>query len=111
MLAEWNRLFDNPVSAAVKESTPQYSDQFRWHLFSFDLLPSLQADSARTAFDAADKDTLYLFFECTDEAYILQNAHLLTADDIETIKENSPLEQMDLYFLDSVRKWTYIILF
>ena len=108
VLAEWNRLFDSRVSTSAKESTPRYSDQFRWHLFSFDLLPSLQADSARAAFDTAEKDTLYLFFEFTDEAYILQNAHLLTAGDIEAIKENSPLKQMDLYFLDTVHKWTYI---
>ena len=96
------------VSIETKHSTQHYSDQFRWHLFSFELLAADQNDSARAAFNSAQKNELYLFFDWADEAYRIQNAHLLTAEDMDTLRENSPLNYSDMYLFDPVSKWTYV---
>lgn len=108
VVAQWDEQFDRLVSAEVKRAAEHYTDQFRWHLFSFDLLPALREDRARIAFDEMPKQELYLFFDYADEAYRIRNAHLLTAEDIEAVKENSPLNYSDMYFFDPVGKWTYV---
>ena len=108
IIAEWDKQFDSLVSAEAKQAAKHYTNQFRWHLFSFELLPALQREEARTAFDKKPKKELYLFFDYVDEAYLIKNAHLLTAEDIEKLRENSSLGFSDMYFFDSVNKWTYI---
>ena len=100
--------FDQLVSLEVKQAARHYTDQFRWHLFSFELLPATKEDAARTAFNEAEKQELYLFFDYATEAYQVKNAHLLTADDIEALRENSSLDMSDMYFFDPVNKWTFI---
>ena len=104
----WDQQIDSLVSIETKHSTQHYSDQFRWHLFSFELLTADQNDSARAAFNSAQKNELYLFFDFADEAYRIQNAHLLTAEDVDALRENSPLNYSDMYFFDPVSKWTYV---
>lgn len=104
----WDKQFDSLVSADAKKASPYYSDQFRWHLFSFELLPAIKEDEARKAFDEMAKDELYLFFDYCDEAYRVKNAHLLTAGDVEALRENSSLDKSDMYFFAPVGKWTYV---
>ena len=104
----WDRQFDSLVSHRAKQAAAHYSDQFRWHLFSFELLPAVQKDPARMAFDDMPKGDMYLFFDYSEEAYRLRNAHLLTAADVEALREHSPLNLSDMYFFDPVNKWTYI---
>lgn len=65
---------------AYQQAAKHYTNQFRWHLFSFELLPAVQGDQARTAFDEIKKGELYLFFDYADETYRVKNAHLLTAN-------------------------------
>ncbi len=48
---QWDKEFDALVSEEAKENKKNYSDQFKWHLFSFDLLPALTGDKAKAAFD------------------------------------------------------------
>lgn len=108
VVAQWDTCFDSLVSAETKQAAEHYSDQFRWHLFSFELLNAVQGDEARAAFDSREKGELYLFFDYADECYLVRNAHLLTASDVEAVKENSPLNYSDLYFFDPVEKWTYV---
>ena len=108
VVGQWDACFDSLVSAEAKQAANHYTDQFRWHLFSFELLTALQGDDARNAFDSVKKQDLYLFFDYADECYLVRNAHLLTAADIEAVKANSPLNYSDLYFFDPVEKWTYV---
>ena len=77
-------------------------------MFSFELLSAVQGDQARTAFNEIEKGELYLFFDYADEAYRVKNAHLLTADDVEALRESSSLNRSDMYFYDPLNKWTYI---
>lgn len=108
IITEWDNHFDCLVSDEAKQAAKYYSNQFRWHLFSFELLPAIQGDQARAAFNESKKGELYLFFDYADETYRVKNAHLLTADDIEALRENSSLNLSDMYFYDPLNKWTYI---
>ena len=108
VVSEWDNQFDSLVSVGSKQSTPHYFDQFRWHLFSFELLPAIKEDDARNLFDEKTKQELYLFFDYSDQAFRIQNAHLLTAADIDALRENSPLNLSDMYFFDPAAQWTYI---
>lgn len=106
--ARWDKRVDALVSEEVKKFTQYYSDQFRWHIFSFELLGCVSGDDARKVFDCTYKNELYVFFDCADEAYLVRNCHLITAADIEEILKNAPLDYSDMYFFDSDGKWTYI---
>lgn len=108
VITKWDNQFDSLVSNDSKQAAPHYSDQFRWHLFSFELLPAIQGDDARVAFNNMSKLEMYLFFDYADEAYWIKNAYLLTADDVEALRENSPLNLSDMYFFDPTAQWTYI---
>ncbi len=108
IITKWDYQFDRLVSAEAKKAAKHYTNQFRWHLFSFELLPAVQGDQARTAFNEIEKGELYLFFDYADETYHIKNAHLLTADDVEALMENSSLNHSDMYFYDPWNKWTYI---
>ena len=108
VVAQWDEQFDRLVSPEAKQAAPYYTDQFRWHLFSFELLPATKEDAARTAFDEMERQELYLFFDYATEAYRVKNAQLLTASDIEALRENSSLDLSDMYFFDPANKWTYI---
>ena len=107
-VGQWDACFDSLVSAEAKQEANHYTNQFRWHLFSFELLPCVKENMAKATFDSVEKTELYLFFDYADECYLVKNAHLLTAADIEAVKENSPLNYSDLYFFDPVGKWTYV---
>ena len=108
VLRQWDEQFDSAVSAETKAATAYYSDQFRWHLFSFELLPALQGEQARAAFDAAEKGPLYLFHDYANETFLVRDADRLNAEDIDALRENSPLDYADLYLFDPEGKWTYV---
>lgn len=108
VVTEWDAQFDSLVTREQNNAARRYTDQFRWHLFSFDLLPAISGDSARAAFDAEEKRALFLFFDYSDDAYLVRNAHLLTAADVDTLRNYGPLELSDMYFFDPVTRWTYV---
>jgi len=108
VVTAWDDQFDRLVSAEVKKASEHYTNQFRWHIFSFELLFALQRDEARKAFDEMPKTELYLFFDYSEECYRIRNVHLLTAKDVEDLRKESSLGLSDMYFFDPVNKWTYI---
>lgn len=52
------------------------------------------------------KQALFLFFDYSDQAFLIKNAHLLTAVEIEALRENNPLNLSDMFF-NPVNRWTY----
>ena len=106
--AKWDAAIDSLVPPARKQAEKYYTDQFRWHIFSFELLGCASGEEAKKAFDSADKSELYLFFDYADEAYKVDNAYLLTSSDIDAVWENSPLDYSDIYLFNPKEKWTYI---
>lgn len=108
VVLQWDTMFDSLVSDQTRKSTKSYSDQFRWHLFSFDLLPAKKESAAQNSFDTQEKGTLYWFFEYAKEAYLIRNAHLLKASDFDILSKYSTLDNSDMYVFDPSGKWTYI---
>ena len=108
IVEKWDHQFDALVSAEAKQTAKHYTNQFRWHLFSFELLPAVQEDAARSTFDEMQKQELYMFFDYAEEAYCIKNAHLLTSADVEALRENSSLDRSDMYLFDPNNRWTYV---
>jgi hypothetical protein len=104
--AQWDELFASMVSEQSKKLVKQYNDQYKWHLFSFDLLDALKLDDARRAFDTIGKDTVYLFFQYAEESFFIKNASLLKANDLDF---DSVMDKADIYVFDPVEKWTYVL--
>ena len=100
--ARWTKLFAAPVSKEDRKKV--YFEQYRWHLFSFELLKALSDDEARAAFDAEPKDSVYLFWQHTDQAYLVENAHLFKAEDFD----HDFIPFSDFYLFSPKGKWTYI---
>lgn len=108
ILSQWDSDFDGQVSPAAKATARHYTNQFRWHLFSFELLPALTGEEARAAFDRQPRQELYIFFDCAPECFRVKNAQLLCSADVEALRENSSLNHSDLYFYDPANHWTYV---
>lgn len=100
--AKWTKLFAASVPKEKRKEV--HFEQFRWHLFSFELLDALTAGDARAAFDAEPKDAVYLFWQHTRKAYLLENAHLLKAEDLD----HDFIPHPDMYLFSPEGKWTYI---
>ncbi len=103
--AQWDALFTSLVLEQSKKRVKLYNDQFKWHLFSFELLDALKSDDARKAFDTIEKDTVYIFFQYAEESYLVKNASLLKAKDLDF---NCEMDKADIYVFDPVEKWTYV---
>lgn len=103
--AQWDELFTSMVSEQSRKCVKQYNDQYKWHLFSFDLLDALKSDDARGAFDTIGKDTVYIFFQYAEESFFVKNASLLKAKDLDF---DSDMDKADIYVFDPIEKWTYV---
>lgn len=100
--AKWTKLFAASVPKEKRKEV--HFEQFRWHLFSYKLLDALTEDDARAAFDAEPKDAVYLFWQHTKKAYLIENAHLLKAEDLD----HDFIPHPDIYLFSPKGKWTYI---
>ena len=69
-----------------------------------ELLKAFSDDEARSAFDAEPKDSVYLFWQHTDQAYLVENAHLFKAEDFD----HDFIPFSDFYLFSPEGKWTYI---
>ena len=100
--AKWTKLFAASVSKEDRKKV--YFEQYRWHLFSFELLKALSDNEARAAFDVEPKDSVYLFWQHTDKAYLVENAPLFKAEDFD----HDFIPFADFYLFSPEGKWTYI---
>ena len=100
--AKWTKLFAAPIPEEDRKLV--HFEQYRWHLFSFELLHALTDDAARTAFDAEPKNSVYLFWQHTNKAYLVENTHLFQAKDFD----HDFIPHPDFYLFSPEGKWTYI---
>ncbi len=107
--ADWDRFFGSRVSRHSRRRTPNYSDDFRWHLFSFRLLPAAEGDAARARFDEQEKQTLYLFSQCGALSFRIENANTLSAKDLDTLQEFICFKDSDLFLYPPDGGWTYVL--
>ena len=99
----WSKMFASSVSKEKKKEI--FYNSFRWHIFSFNEVDALKGNEAREAFDAANKENIYIFYQFSDEAYLIKNGSLLKAEDFDI---DSSLEKADLYIFSPTEKWTYV---
>ena len=100
--ASWTKLFASSIPKEKRKEV--HFEQYRWHLFSFELLKAFSDDAARAAFDAEPKDSVYLFWQHRDQAYLVENAHLFKAEDFD----HDFIPFSDFYLFSPEGKWTYI---
>lgn len=96
--AKWSKIF--AASASAEEKKNINFNQFRWHLFSFNILQAIKKEDARNHFNKCLKEKVYMFYQHNDEAYIIENAHLLKSTDFDM--------DTDAFIFDEKEKWTYI---
>ena len=99
----WSRMFAAGITPEQKKAI--CFNQYRWHLFSYQLLPALQGKEAEDAFLQAVKSTVYVFYQHCDNGWSLENAHLIRVEDFV---EDVPCPWTDVYLFDPVNRWTYI---
>ena len=109
VVKSWDAVFDSLVSPEEKAAAKHYSNQFRWHLFSFELLKAVTGEEAKKRFDETEKDELYLFYDYDDSCYRVAGASELTTKDIEELSEYGKFDSADKYFFDPKGKWCYVV--
>ena len=71
---------------------------FLWHVFSYEKRKYLKKSDI--AFNKESKQSCYVFYQNSDDAYILENASSLNANDF--------LNEEDVYVVDKGFNWTYV---
>ncbi len=105
-LAEkFDKIFEEVVEND-KKNNPDFNLDFRWYIFSCELVESLEWEAAKMAFDKAEKSSLYMFSECSDDAFHIKNAQLLTAVDLEILCVYN-FGASDRYLFPDDLKWVY----
>ena len=101
---KWEDEFVSHLSDEEKKSIYLHDDDgfggYLWHVFSYEKKKCLKEEQADVAFNEVLKQFCYVFYQHTDDAFILENASTLTTDDL--VKEE------DVYVVDKGFNWTYV---
>ena len=101
---QWEDHFANHLSQEEKESIYMHDEDgacgYLWHLFSYAKKDCLKEEQAEHAFNHESKNACYVFYQHTDDALILENASMFTADDLQN--------ESDIYIVDTDFTWTYV---
>lgn len=73
---------------------------YLWHVFSFDLLPCLESDEARKAYDALERGEAILLSNWDDTAFQIADASALNSSDFD--------EMDDIILTDIHFQWIYV---
>ena len=100
---QWDKFFASHISPEEKRRI--YYSCFKWHMFSYEKCDAIKGDAANAAFDSQPKAGAYLFIQCTDEAWRIENSSLLSAADLNV---DYSFERADVYIFDTKGKWAYV---
>jgi hypothetical protein len=78
---------------------------YLWHLFSYEKRKCEKEELAELAFDKQYKDTCLIFFQHSDEVWIVEDSSDLKARDLLMADG----EYADLYVIDRDFKWTFVV--
>lgn len=100
IINRWDKTFTLNISDDIKESI--YYNQYKWHIFSYEIQDCLKKHEARNAFNTENKDELYVMDQNQNSPNVLlySNANALVAEDFES--------QQDIYVFDKNFTWTYV---
>lgn len=92
----------------MKAQTPDYNEEFNWHIFSFGLVRAIEGNSAETLFEEHCRDKIILFFENSSDAYLLENTARLTLDTLNLLEQYGGYSYADAYIFHPIDRWTYV---
>lgn len=101
---KWEAYFASELTDDVRERI--YYNDFKWHIFSYKVVDAKSGADARRAFNRCKKSAAYMFIQCTDEAWYIENADLLTASDFG--KDFYSFPRADVYVFDAEGKWAFV---
>ncbi|WP_025026083.1 DUF4275 family protein [Caldalkalibacillus mannanilyticus] len=100
----WEEEFVHHLSADEKKSIMLHDAGgacgYLWHIFSYEKKECLKEKEAQIAFNQERKESCYIFFQHLDFALLVENAALLTAEDL--------FNESDIYVTDKEFNWTYV---
>ena len=100
---KWDLFFASHLSPEEKREI--FYSSFKWHMFSYEKCDALKGNAANEAFDSCQKTAAYLFIQCTNDAWRIENAGLITAADLNV---DYSFEQADVYIFDTKGQWAYV---
>lgn len=98
IILNWDRSFAKNINEKVKESI--YYEQFKWHIFSYEMQECEKEKEARKAFNNIPKDELYVMYQNSPFIFLYKNASKVVASDFDS--------QEDIYIFDKNFTWTYV---
>ncbi|WP_254790230.1 DUF4275 family protein [Paenibacillus sp. OK003] len=98
IIQKWDNTFAKNIGEEVKEAI--YYSQYKWHMFSYVKQDCLTDNSARDAFNAENKNELYVMYQHTPFIQVFQNANNVIAEDFDS--------EQDIYIFDQEFTWTYV---
>lgn len=106
---KWEETFAAHLSPLEKKQIYLHSDSgasgFLWHVFSYEKRVCEKEEQAELAFDKQYKDMCLIFFQHTDEVWLVEGASDLKAKDLLLADG----EYADLYVVDREFKWTFVV--
>lgn len=101
---QWVDSFANHLDDKEKKSIYLFDEDgccgYLWHLFSYERRKCLKKEQADISFNKEMKESCYVFYQHTDDAFILENASSLTAENF--------VNEEDVYVVDREFNWTYV---
>ncbi|WP_212963858.1 DUF4275 family protein [Siminovitchia fordii] len=102
---QWRGIFANHLSKVEQKSI--YMDSFLWHLCSWEKVFCLEKEKAIEAFESQLKNKCTIFYQNTDEAYLVQHAKNLKINDLPF--EENHMYYSDIYVMDWNNGWTFVM--
>lgn len=103
--SRWEEAFAGHLAPTEKQEIhlkdDRYYSGYLWHLFSYEKVDHLTNDQAIRAFHGQSKKSCYVFYQHSDDVYLIEQGHLLTYELLS--------KEEDMYVVDSDFTWTFVI--
>lgn len=96
--SRWETNFASEVS--IDDKRKIRTDQYLWHVFSFEKLPHVKHEEARIKFNEVSKQGCYVFYQRNNYALYIEEAEELRAEYFDS--------EDDVYVTDKNFNWTYV---
>ncbi|AST90003.1 atp synthase f1 subunit delta [Sutcliffiella cohnii] len=102
---KWEASFASHLSTVEKEAI--YFKSFLWHLCSWEKVDCYEKHDAIKMFERQEKMKCTIFYEHTEEAYLIDNAKNLSVKDLP--HDQFHMYYGDMYVMDWNGQWTFIM--
>jgi hypothetical protein len=102
---QWREVFASHLT--LEEQKSIYLNHFLWNLCAWQKVEYLEKEKAIEAFENQLKQKCTIFYQFTDEAYLVENAKSLTVKDLPYLVDS--MYYSDIYIMDWENNWTLVI--